>query len=195
MNDVSTNGVNPMSSRNIVTGALAALILGGLAAVTWFPRSGFGSLHRTPESALLDSLDPGGWLGSGADIDILQLLETPEGRVALYVDENGNLGTADAKRKLGMWYAHGMFGLGRVDDVDCWLVPTSGTTVAVAAGRLVDGAVSVLVVDQDGNRLETRAAHDVWALGVIGTSLDRVHRIDASGIVISDTEIGACRWD
>ena len=183
-----------MTLRNRLPHVGVLLVVCALVVVLVTPRSGFGSLHRSPEAALLDALGPGGWLLSGSEVQLLQLLETPEGRVAVYTDAAGHFGTADAKPRHGRWFAHGIFGLGPLRGRDCWQVPTSGTTVTVAAGRLGRNTASVVVIDQHGNPVVARRSRGIWAAAIVQGSFQHMLALDATGRVLIDEPIDDCGW-
>ena len=176
--------------------ALGALVLLGASYVVYGPPwSGMGARRATPEAALLDALSPGGWLDQSSDITLLQVLETPEGRVAVFTGGGGGLGTADAKPSRGRWTAHGMMALGTVHDVTCWQEPSSGTTVMVAAGPMLRGVASVIVVDGDGKAVVAATDGLIWEAASVGTTkYRRALALDTNGAIVQDTRIDDCRW-
>jgi hypothetical protein len=174
-----------------VLGVVAVLITVALA-VALPPRTGMGSLHGTPEAALVDALGPDGWLGSSSEVEILQVLATAEGRVVLYVDDHGSVGVADAKRRYGRWYAHGMFGLWRVHGVTCWQAPISSTAITTAAGPQTSRAESVIAIDDNGNRVVAHLSNGIWAVSMEGGKFRSAVLLDAGGSVITEELIADC---
>lgn len=190
--------IGKLLGKRVIRPALAILciLLVGVWVVVYGPPwHGMGARSATPETALLEALGPSGWLADSSEITILQLLETPEGRVAVYADAEGNVGVADAEPSRGRWTAHGMFFLGPPHAVTCRRIPISGTTVTVAIGNKPQDAGSVVVVDRDGNGAIAKSTGSVWAAvaeGQIGFT--RALVLSTEGDVLLDREIEDCDW-
>ncbi len=140
------------------------------------PRSGMGALFPTPDAALADALGPEGWLDEGLDRLVLhQFVGTREGTIVLYSGYAGDsmiAGSADAKRRDGQWYAHGMFRLpvpqlSGSQQVSCAIMQyqSSGISVEAVTGRVHRPAVSqILAVFDSGAEQPATMRDDAFML-------------------------------
>ena len=169
------------------------------------PRSGIGALFATPQAAFADALGPGGWLDG--DLERLMLhqhLQAPEGEIALYSGYAGDslvVGSADAKRRDGRWYAHGMFRLpvpelSGAQRMRC-MVPgysSSGTWVVAVTGRVDRPEVRNIVVVFDSAG-EQRATMRDGSFMLIGTGLGmllELRALDATGAIVERVPAQVC---
>ena len=170
------------------------------------PRSGMGALFTTPEAAFADALGPEGWLDEGLDRLVLhQYVETREGAMVLYSGYSGDsivAGSADAKRRDGQWYAHGMFRLpvpqlSGSRQVSCAIMhyQSSGISVEAVTGRVHRPPVSQVIAVFDSGSEQPAAMHDdvFMLLRPEGNRLRELRAIDAAGAIIEHIPAQDCR--
>lgn len=155
---------------------IAAFVAGTLMASGCGPLAPLygGGFHDTAEGAIEASLKPGGGLGDLDEVHILQTVEAPDSRVALYAGtERGDwaVGLADAKHSWRGWWAHGMFGLAALPRTDGVLtcstaiLPSGGERWLIITGRLAGDDVStVQAAFADGVHLDAATRPGIFGL-------------------------------
>ncbi len=166
--------IRPGGHRRLLFAVCLLVLLNG--CVMGAPRSGMGALFPTPEAAFADALGPEGWLDEGLDRLVLhQYVGTREGAFVLYSGYTGDsmvVGSADAKRRDGQWYAHGMFRLSipqlsGSQQVSCAIMQyqSSGISVEAVTGRVHRPAVSqILAVFDSGAEQPATMRDDAFML-------------------------------
>ena len=192
-----------LRARLQLVGCLLVLLNGCAMGV---PRSGMGALFTTPEAAFADALGPEGWLDEGLDRLVLhQYVETREGAMVLYSGYSGDsivAGSADAKRRDGQWYAHGMFRLpvpqlSGSRQVSCAIMhyQSSGISVEAVTGRVHRPPVSEVIAVFDSGAEQPAAMHDdvFMLLRPEGNRLRELRAIDAAGAIVEHIPAQDCR--
>jgi hypothetical protein len=133
-----------------------------------------GGFHDTAEEAIESALMPGGGLGDFDEVHILQTVEAPDSRVAVYAgNESGDwaVGLADAKHSWRGWWAHGMFGLPALPQIDggltcsATILPSGGGRWLIITGRLAsDDMSTVQAAFADGVHLDAATRPGIFAL-------------------------------
>ena len=156
--------------------SIAAIISGTLLASGCGPLTPLygGGFHDTAEGAIEASLKPGGGLGDFDEVHVLQSVEAPDSRVAVYAGTKSGdwvLGLADAKHSWRGWFAHGMFSLPALPRADGLLtcstaiLPSRAARWLIISGRLAtDHLSTVQAAFADGVHLDAATRPGIFAL-------------------------------
>ncbi len=196
--------IRPGGRRRLLFTVCLLVLLNG--CVMGAPRSGMGALFPTPDAAFADALGPEGWLDEGLDQLVLhQYVETREGAIVLYSGYSGDsivAGSADAKRRDGQWYAHGMFRLpipqlSGSQQVSCAIMQyqSSGISVEALTSRVHRPPVSQVVAVFDSGAEQPTAMHDdvFMVLRPEENRLRELRAMDAGGALVVHIPAQDCR--
>jgi hypothetical protein len=164
-----------------------------------------GATFDDPGDALAAALGPGGWLGPIDRVQLHDLEDAPESRVALYsarrTDGNGwFVGVADAKQERSGWFAHGRIGAlsppPLAGEVSCarMTVPAGGAEWLVLVGAYdPDRVVAVEAVADDGTTAPAALRDDVFtAMSRAPSAVSAIRALDSSGAPVAELPLSEC---